>query len=182
MNLSYCFCVISWLTRSPLMMAVMRYLPSCSAGSTRISPTVTSLPCLPSRNHPLLSSKSCPSTIPTLLFTGSCCTCNGSTVDSNCIFPSNSCCTSGRKPIWMRSLLLSMPIVILSAKSSLMTLFNISSRLATGTCLTELLVNAFNSSSVKSYTISLLVLSDWMVSVFAFSSMMIPCEDRHSCH
>ena len=156
--------------------------------STYISSTCTSRPFFTSRYQPLLSSnrfRSCPFTDASPWICGSRSTVSSSSCPASttgCCRCSISCCTSGRNTMLMRSLLFSISMVTLSAKSSLITLFSMSSRLSIGICLMELLVNAFNSSSFKSYTISTFVAFDWMVSVLLCSSMMIPCDERHSCH
>ena len=156
-----------------------------------MSPTSTSLPCFPSRYHAFLSfifSRSAPLTYPLsgsrvgatccTLAKGSCTTCKVSSL--RCLASEDS--TSGFKPMEIRSLLLSMSIVILSLKSPLMTLFKIFSRSFKEATFKELAVIFLTSSSVRSYMKSCWIPIDWMVNVFLPSSRTIPCDERTSCH
>ena len=169
-------------------------------GSTRISSTDTSRPWRPSLNHPLFSSmysKSFPSIrIPPCARGPSsgwiiswfsptsrigCCafTCCGFPIP-NWVFISARALSDN----WMLMdlLLLSISMVTASLKSSPITPFNTFKRLSIGTSLIELFVSAFSSSSVSVYCKSAGEAADCMVTIFAFSSMMIPCEANTSCH
>ena len=157
---------------SPLIMAVILYLPSASAGCTAIASTSTSRPCSPSRYHPLLSwryGKSRPSikapSCGSLIMDSSSCNmaCSfeygasplsaskGRSISCSCCWrAAKSCSTSGCKVIPMRSVWLRESIVILSAKSSWITVFNSSNRRSIGCSSMELEVSADNSASVMS--------------------------------